>query len=115
MTRRLAATLEGAGCADLHVLFRGRAVEELFLNLYVAVVSASADAPAAVKNKAVKAALGELVGAVAVRCARRHSMRSGHSCGMMRRYNQLVPVSTALLQLLNKHETLAVRTPVHST
>jgi condensin complex subunit 1 len=67
--------------------------------------------PAALKSKGVKAALSDIVVAVAVKCA--PLISAPHLCaGVLtqwlchRRHGQLVTVTTALLHLLNKHEHL---------
>jgi len=65
---RLARPLASALDCDLGALWRGRGVEESFLNLFVAAASQLAEAPPALKNKAVRAAIGDMFASVAVRC-----------------------------------------------
>ena len=65
----MARTLSSALASDVSGLWRGRPVEEPFLALFTAAAAALAESPAAMKNKQVKAAAGEMFAAVALRCA----------------------------------------------
>ena len=108
---RILRPLAGALEADLLVLFRGRPVEEPFLSLFVAALSAVAESAQALKNKAVRSAISDMVGSVAVRCAAAAPPTTPPSPHLPPRHGQVVIVSTALLHLLNKHEHLPARPP----
>ena len=86
---RLARTLFAALAVDLGSLFRGRAVDTSFLALFVTAASACAGSASGMKNKALRAAVGDAFVLTALR------------------YGQLTLVGAALGHLLGRHEHVA--------
>jgi condensin complex subunit 1 len=85
----VARTLCGVLSVDLGSLFRGRAVDTSFLTLFITASSCVAGSASGMKNKALRAAVGDALAMAALR------------------YGQLTSVAAALSHLLGRHEHVA--------